>query len=325
MNRSLPEWTRCFVVSAFLSAGFGGCGSGPAALVDNGGADAGDVAAVAVSPLACSETTTWPNDTNSGVARVSYARKSWDASLRILVAEYATSSDFAKVNTLKWRYGQEGRVLTYLGVEQPFQDDYRYDENGNVVDSHSSYPALPDLMIPSTASVWMGSSFQNEYDASGRLASSTVTDYGPGSPASQNHRVFHEDAAGRCDRIDTTGTSGTRQEIRSYDDNGRVSRVEVTAAGSGYACVHSVQTSTYDDQGRVLLFSLSCTETTTSNGRGLQTNTHSYRADGSERIDFYDGVTDILGQSQSIVERSPGCGVIDAAIGSPPDNRCRVP
>ena len=53
--------------------------------------------------------------------------------------------------------------------------------------------------------------------------------------------------------------------------------------------------------------------------------TYSYPADGSQIVVVDDGVTDIADYIHSMLTRTPACLVIDAAIGAPPDHRCRLP
>jgi hypothetical protein len=105
---------------------------------------------------------------------------------------------------LKWRYAPEGRIIAYIGVEQPFQHDYDYDDHANVVRFRLSYPGTPDLLTPSTAPTWIGTSYENQYSPAGRLATSTITGFGDGAggpPA--RHRTYTEDDAGRCWRIES--------------------------------------------------------------------------------------------------------------------------
>jgi hypothetical protein len=250
---------------------------------------------------------------------------SWDPILRVLVAEHSDTNDFAKIDTLKWRYAGQGRVLAYGGIEQVFQHDYRYDEHDNVVDFRLSYPEVFDPMTPSTASTWMGTSYQNFYDSNGRLSSSILTNYGPGysSDPGPATMVFHEDTLGRCDLVTSTLPSDEWSEVRVYDENGRLWRAERTASSTSTACATSVQTQTYDDQGRIHSAEFSC-QGSISIGSGSRTTGYTYRSDGSEVVESFDGMTDIWSERHRIVERSPGCKAIDADIGVPPDYRCRI-
>src|SRR5262249_53732952 len=118
-----------------------------------------------------------------------------------------------------------------------FQHDYRYDDKGNAVDFHLSYPSQPDIMMPAAAAVWIGTSYANEYDEAGRLSASTMTPYGPGngSTTKATRVVFHEDDQGRCTGTETpeADSMGTPEastdaltRTLSYDANGRVERIE---------------------------------------------------------------------------------------------------
>jgi len=266
------------------------------------------------TPEACLESRTWPD---SRSLPADYTRKTWDDASRILVAENSNSMTFDKVSTLKWRYASNGRTIAYLGVEQPFQHDYRYDDHDNVTEFLLSYPEKPDLLVPSTAGVWIGTKYANEYEPSGRLAASTSTPMGGGSGEEGPTRgVYTEDAGGRCVTVEMTNTQGKAVETRTYDSQGRLGGVDVSS--SNYT---SKRTYTYDEKNRVLTSAL------TISGRpfpGTSTTTHTYLPDGSERVMVDDGITDIADERHVTVTRTAACLAIDAAIGSQPDARCRV-
>jgi hypothetical protein len=222
--------------------------------------------------------------------------------------------------TLKWHYGLEGQTLAYLGVEQPFQHDYTYDEHDNRTDFRLTYPGAPTLDAPSAASVWIGTSYANEYDASGRLVASVASTYGASSnePTPPVRTVYREDATGRCSHIETTSARGTEVEDREYDAAGRLTHSEVVSEGSKLLRVIE-----YDDRGRVVL-----TTDTYSGDRELHAGSlvteHDYLADGSERVDIEDQTSDVLSEVHTVRTRSAGCLAIDAQIGSRADARCRV-
>ena len=275
---------------------------------------------------ACIEKTTYSDGTTASTSRIIYTRKAWDASSRILTSESSSAADFSNLSTLKWRYADEGRVIAYIGVEQPFQHDYRYDEHKNVVDFRLSYPAAPDLMTPSTASTWIGTSYQNEYDTQGRLAASTVGDYGAGASAgAPSRKVFHEDSLGRCDVVETTTGTVVRRETRTYDGAGRLVGINVTVTGSTQYtyCPNDATTFTYDDQGRLTSESWSCGQTT-STSPGDSGTIYTYGADGSHQARRSSN-TDVISERVAVTERPAACLAIDAAIGSPSDSRCRLP
>jgi hypothetical protein len=245
-------------------------------------------------------------------------RKTWNAADRILTATTTYGSDSS---TLKWRYRADGQIIAYIGIEQPFQHDYQYDEQGDRSDFYLSYPAAPDLMMPSSAEPWMGSAYANEYDEGGRLVASTTTEYGPGAQGlPPNRSTFSEDADGRCVGIDA-GNYG--QRVISYDAAGRVAQIVKTGAAQGF-CVNATTTTTYDDAGRVLETKMECSGGNSGpNNGGIQLTTHSYHPDGSETVDYVDGLTDV-GDGRSSTTRTAACLVLDAAIGKPADARCRV-
>lgn len=248
-------------------------------------------------------------------------RKVWDAAKRTLTAtSTAGSGSDASTSTLKWRYREDGQIIAYIGVEQPFQHDYQYDAQGNCSDFVLSYPAAPDLMAPSSAEPWMGSSYANEYE-DGRLKTSTMSEYGAGkSSLPPRSSTFSEDAEGRCVEIDG-GEYG--QRVIEYDDAGRVQRVVKTGAALGF-CVNATTTNTYDDAGRVLTTIMECSGGNSGpNNGGAQSSTHTYHADGSETVDYVDGLTDV-GDGRSTTTRTAACLAQDAAIGKAPDARCRV-
>jgi len=245
-------------------------------------------------------------------------RTTWDPALRILTKETRSLPAAAQsVSTLKWRYAAEGRIIAYIGVEQPFQHDYDYDDHANVVQFRLSYPATPDLLTPSTAPTWIGTSYENEYSPAGRLATSTITTFGDGGGPPARRRTYTEDDAGRCWRIESPDTDSPYLETRTYDDRGR--RVLTDAAQATATSLTSV---TYDDQDRILARRVTYSGT---GHPGTVTTTYSYPADGSQIVVVDDGVTDVLDESHSTLTRTAACLAIDAAIGAPPDQRCRLP
>ena len=250
-----------------------------------------------------------------------YSRHFWDPVDRMLVGEYSTTPDFATVSTLKWRYASEGRIIAYLGVEQPFQHDYAYDERDNVEEFRLTYPETPDLMHPSTADVWIGRTYANVYDAEGRLTESRVTEHGGGITATTVTRTFEEDSEGRCARILTTGAS-TGEELLEYDASGRLSRVVATSSEAG--CEKWIHTLTYDDQGRVLVSATACEGNPHPYfGNGRSSEAHTYLPDGSETVAIHDELTDVTSDRNRTLKRSVACLRIDVEIGKPRDARCR--
>jgi len=248
-----------------------------------------------------------------------YTRRTWDPASRILTQQTSTSAAFTEqVGTLKWWYADEGRIIAYIGVEQPFQHDYRYDDHGNVSEFRLSYPSVPDLMTPSTAGTWIGQRYDSEYGAAGRLVASTVTSFGDGANAPPEQRTYSEDAEGRCEVVETTTGSGEPAvERRGYDGAGRLARIDVTNAfGSDHTDFH------YDDQGRVL--SKTFTSESTMWAHGQITTSYEYAADGSQTVTRFDTVTDIANDQHVVTTRSPACQTIDDAPGKPADLRCRV-
>jgi hypothetical protein len=282
--------------------------------------DAVDRDAVAPPSDVCLEVETRPNI----MIRTSYLRTTWDPALRILTVQESPSSTFATgISTLKWRYASEGRIIAYIGVEQPFQHDYRYDEHENVVEFRLSYPQTPDLMTPSTAPTVIGWSYDHQYDAIGRLIGSikTSSDGGAGDPASQ--RAYFEDGAGRCKRIESVSPDVPYLEQRLYDDAGRLSRIDAMQ-GSGTSAATRTEITTYDDQGRIHRRSGTFSGPAGYLGSGTLTRTYDFAEDGSETITTNDDTTDVLSDRVVILTRSAACQAIDAAIGAPVDQRCRV-
>ena len=249
-----------------------------------------------------------------------YTRRSWDAASHILTQQTSTSAAFTEqVGTLKWWYGDEGRVIAYLGVEQPFQQDYRYDDHGDVSELRLSYPAVPDLMTPSTSATWLGLRYDNQYSAAGRLLASTVATFGAGASSPPEQRTYAEDAEGRCEVVQSTiGSGQSSVERRGYDDAGRLARIDVTNdTGSSHTEFR------YDDHGRILSKAFK-NESTTAFFQGEIMTIYEYAADGSQTVTRFDTVTDITNDQHVVTTRSPACQTIDDAPGKPADLRCRV-
>jgi YD repeat-containing protein len=262
----------------------------------------------------CIEALTWRDSPTRQETRAT-----WDPELRILSRGIRSMPAAPQsVATLKWRYAAEGRIIAYIGVEQPFQHDYDYDDHANVVQFRLSYPGTPDLLTPSTAPTWIGTSYENQYSPAGRLATSTITAFGDGAGAPPvQHRTYTEDDAGRCWRIESPDADRPYLETRTYDDRGRLVQTDAEQAS-----VTSLTMVTYDDQDRILARRVTYSGT---GYPGTVTTTYSYSADGSQIVVVDDGVTDIADESHSTLTRTAACLAIDAAIGAPPDQRCRLP
>ena len=247
-------------------------------------------------------------------------RATWDPALRVLTEESRTTpaTPQSVTTTLKRRYADDGRIIAYIGVEQPFQHDYDYDDHDNVVQFRLSYPGTPDLFTPSTAATWIGTGYENQYSPGGRLATSTITQFGDGAGAPPAlHRTYTEDEAGRCWRIESPDVDRPYLETRTYDDRDRLVQIDATQATSAW-----LTTITYDDQDRIV------SRETTYSGTGhpgTVTSTYSYPADGSQIVTVDDGVTDVANYSHTTLTRTAACLAIDAAIGAPADSRCRLP
>lgn len=247
-------------------------------------------------------------------------RATWDPELRILTEETRSTpaTPPSVTATLKWRYAAEGRIIAYIGVEQPFQHDYDYDDHDNVVQFRLSYPGTPDLLTPSTAPTWIGTGYENQYSPAGRLATSTITSFGDGAGAPPAlHRTYTEDDAGRCWRIESPDADRPYLEIRTYDDRGRLVQIDVMQATAA-----SLTTISYNDQDRILSRAVTYSGT---GHPGTVTTTYSYPADGSQIVTVDDGVTDVANYSHMTLTRTAACLTIDAAIGAPADARCRLP
>jgi hypothetical protein len=328
---------------AWLVIGVGsvllGCSSGPAA-------DAHPAATVGPLPDGnvelqvpadvCREVLEWPS--NTATPRRSYRQYTWDPSLRIRSMEDRGDTAFTGAVALAWRYADHGRTIAYVGYGgMSFQNDNRHDDYENAIDIRLSYPSQPDLMAPSTADVWMGYDYQNEYDLEGRLTAVTETPYGPGnSGIAPLHLVYHEDAAGRCDRIETAYSDGTKITTMSYDAGGRLETTVVIPpeAQADLVCATSTAINSYDTQGRLSAERTWCALTT--NGAPDLTTTYAYGDDGTVAIESFDFINDTPNDTvpdgdggtrwvtHSILTRSPGCATLDAAIGGPPDQRCRT-
>jgi hypothetical protein len=250
---------------------------------------------------------------------VQYTRVTWDPGLRILTKEASSSEAFENASTLKWRYAEGGRVIAYIGVEQPFQHDYRYDEHGNEVDFYLSYPGTPDLMTPSGAAPWMGNSFVNEYDGD-TLVGSVETPYGDGNvradgaPMPSVKRTYSEEN-GRCVGVESVSENATTHETRTYDDSNRL--LDATVEGPR---LRETKRYTYDDDGRLLTMVVSGSGG--FSGPWTSTTTHAYLPDASERIEMENGFTDVLSARHTVVTRTAACLAIDEEIGTRASARC---
>lgn len=288
---------------------------------------------------ACQEVSTWPGSNN---LPPEYSQQTWDDALRVLSEEHSTTNTFTGHVDVAWRYDQAGRVVAYASFATgygTFQEDNTYDDHGNALDFRLSYPSVPDVAVASAADPWMGTTYQNQYEGQ-RVVSSTSTPYGPGSNgAGAVQRTFHEDAAGRCDRIETTPLEPGAikyTEVRAFDAGGRLSRIDVTTADTMgiYWCGSNITLNTLDDTGRVTEMRRWCGTDVTGDPT-FRTIT-SYGSDGGQRVEsfdfFNDTPNDVVMTSHGqqpvthwIRTRSAGCARLDAAIGAPAGLGCRVP
>ena len=238
----------------------------------------------------------------------SYERKTWDAASRVLTSKSGSAPD--TMYTSWWRYGPDGRILADLYSE------YSYDQHDNVSDVRSTNKPIP------TPAGWVpsGYTYVNEYGSNGHLVSSAGSSYGPSdsSPPPAVRRVYTEDAAGRCTRIETTLPSGTKIEERQYDAAGRLTLSKISAEGS-----LRVRAIGYDDMGRVVS-SNTVVSGAQENHQGSITISHTYLPDGSERVDTCDETDDSGPDCYRVRTRTAACLLIDAEIGTRPDARCRV-
>lgn len=242
-------------------------------------------------------------------------RRTWNAVERILTA---TSSNGPGRRTLQYRYRDDGQIIAYIEVEQPFQHDFQYDTAGNRSGFVLSYPAAPTTTMPSSAAPWFGAIYGNDY-RDGRLVTSSTYEYGADRPTLlRNRSTFTEDSEGRCVEIDA-GDYG--KHVLSYDHAGRVEQIVRTGATGG-SCVNATTRTTYDDAGRVLETSMECSGGNSGPNNGGQLRTHTYHADGSETVAI-NGLTDV-DDGRSSTTRSAACLAQDAALGKAQDARCRV-
>jgi hypothetical protein len=246
----------------------------------------------------------------------SYTRRTWDPVKRILKVEAFRSFSLDIVQTLETQFADDGGPLRYIGVEQPFQEDYTYDDHGGITDFIQSYPAVARIDVPSTAPPSLEYTFSNQYDASGKPLTSTKTPSGTQSPNNEvSTRTYTEDADGRCGEVDTTATSNTTKEVRTYTASGKT--VHTTTTGQ--------LESTSDDVFDAMARPVSSTFTLSSKfGGGSIRTTHTYLPDGSERVETFDGTTDVVNEQHSVTTRPAACLVIDAAIGHAKDDHCHI-
>ena len=133
-------------------------------------------------------------------------------------------------------------------------------------------------------------------------------------------------------------------ETRTYDDAGRVLTVEVDSTGAAQGwffmpCSSSVTINEYDSEGRLKSSTrkaapdCGCSEE--SQARRFSTQTYDYDADGNQRIESVDYLTDTpndtitvdgaeLHVGHFVETRTAGCASIEAQIGASTDAKCQV-
>jgi hypothetical protein len=303
--------------------------------------DAGSASAPDASPLPDAGST--PNDksvcivTQFGLYEpmpVSW-RETWDAATRVK-SQHASEAADSPVK-LAWHYDAQGRSVAYAGfgggAYDNFQHDRLYDEHGNVKDFRLSYPSMPDVLVASTAAVWMGTSYANEYSAAGELLVTTATPYGPGNSGTvvPVRTTFRHDAQGRCQRIE--GGYNDSVVTLSYDAAGQVTthETELNTPSPFSACTAGTVTSyEYDAAGRTTRSTQRCR---VNGARPIWVETHTYAADGSELIESFNYASDLVNDTMTIdgeevrfahtkESRTAGCALIEAAIAAQADAAC---
>jgi hypothetical protein len=289
-----------------------------------------------VPPDTCVEVFKWPSGSPL------YFRRSWDAVSSILYEEVSSTPAFTGANHYAARFGGAREVMARIGWKegdfQGFQWDYRYDDTGNAVESRLSYPARPDVMVPSTAMTSSATVLANEYDERQWLKASNET-YFSGTAKPVEHRItFYHDANGRCDQVEGAYADDLSMiEKRIYDAQNRVVRVETTSNQPGRPVLDCglVTLTTYDAAGRIRgVRRRPCEDTT--DARAAIITTYKYRSDGVSEIEYLDFLSDQ--PNDTIVDeeggvrlvtrmsrtRNAACAALDAAIASTRDNRCWV-
>jgi hypothetical protein len=311
MNTTRLALASLMVASAFVALAFGCDGAGApgtdrpeAATPDDASEDAGP----APPPGACVESTTVSSN-----VRVEWFELDEDAGV---VRELDTDG-FVR---LAWAYDPSRRLVIHAGFGKGtydnFQQDFRYDGHGNLSDEHQSYPPSPSLTTPSSSAVSSGTRYDSTYDDAGALASTVATGYGT-TPPPGFRRLFYENAAHQCDRIETYDVNDgglTSVETRTYDGSGRLTRSE--RSGPGFFCVSGVSVTTiaYDDQGRV-------TSTSSSSCDGQGSTTTTYLPDGTQRVEQH--IASDSNPSSSVTIRSVTCATLDGWRGAQsPTSRC---
>lgn len=323
------------------------CADGPVVVPADAGGDAvvsPDAGGPGATTLGCDEVVTWPSA--GGNDSVSYHRDRWDSAQRIRTRESRRDASFDGTVSLAWRYDEEGKEVAYVGYArdpsgssyESFQHDRAYDEHGNLSDFRLSYPDRPNLNAPSEASVWMGTRYDNEYDAEGKLLGTVLTPYGPGNSRPDIERISYEhDAKGRCASklTDSDGRDPITERF-VYDSKNRVIEEHQTGRMNyPFACASSTTVISYDDRDRLT------SRKTWVCGRSMDEGAdidivHTYDADGARRSAIFDFLTDVVNYkvvtpageerwaSYTIETQTPGCAAITAAIGGSSGQRCRV-
>lgn len=278
---------------------------------------------------------------SDGTESRTYYRDRWDSERRIRAEERREDASFDGTVALAWRYDVDGKILAYAGFKgRSFQHDREYDEHGNLSDFRLSYPENPDLTVPSSADLWMGTRYEHEYDAQGLLRSSVVTPYGPGNETARGSNIRYEhDAAERCVYEETTVPSGGADSgpfgIRyMYDEQSRIIEEHETGRRNGpFACTGRVTLSDYDEQGRRTRVRTWICGHAQDQHPDME-STYRYAKDGSRRLETFDFLTDVAndiidtadGEKRSaahfIENQSAGCAALDAAIGGPATQHC---
>ncbi len=274
-----------------------------------------------------------------------YEKRQWDAASRVLWEETTHSFEFDGRARLGWRFSARGRVEIAIGIDesrqpyQNFQTDYHYDAHDNQIEVRSSYPTAPTLMQPSDAEASSIVTMTPTYDGD-RLVAAVIEHSGQDLRYDPQTQTFHEDAQGRCDRVESHFAASriTREydlvETRAYDANGRLWRIEHSGlpAEADDRCRRSVTLFEYEDSDRLRAKVTTCDEESEP-AKSVRTTTYSYEPDGTVVLSYLDdGYNDVpndVVDGREVTRYSqtstPACGRIEAAIAPPNDLRCQLP
>jgi hypothetical protein len=287
----------------------------------------------------------------AGAAAPLYARRSFDAKLRVLeeqpIESDGTSTDPSDPNlshALYWRWDSGGRLQMRAGGGsgyRAFRQDYQRDEHDNLIASVFVYSDDFELGDAPSGDPYSAAYYHNSYGSDGLLNGHGVERTEGANVAVSPTFTYQHDEQGRCLVVSSTSARGVEVNRLEYDDANRMKLrttelSEVAPTDSVSDPIRIVESLQYDEQGRPIriesdgeaVFQLS-----TADGVPDTFSRTRYYPDGSHLTEWLSFTSDVPNDEverngvlepawHSIVFSSAGCQAVQANVPAPTSLAC---